>query len=101
MACVFCGKNQLLAAPLRPPFSGDIDPLEYKVFQVRENRGGPGRAVREKGKGGFQIVEAESLTIVDMVEEHPDLVEKIKERLLKIVRAYLDVGIIREEELLT
>lgn len=82
--------------------------INWKVLQVRTQSAGPGRGMTkakltEKGKehGGFKLVEGASLSIKEMLENpsYSDLVEGIRLRLVKIVRAYLDAGIITKEEL--
>ena len=99
LGCVFCGKSQYLFAPDHPPFSGEIDPLRFKIYQKRVAAGGPGRGNFTKGVGGFKVVDAESETIVQMMRTHPELVAKIKARVLQIVKAYLQAGIIQPREI--
>jgi len=82
--------------------------INWKVLQVRTQSAGPGRGITkakltEKGKehGGFKLVEGAGLSIKELLENpsYSDLVEGIRLRLAKIVRAYLDAGIITENDL--
>lgn len=100
LACIFCGHSALLSRiNLEKMDSWEID---WKVLQVREILPGPGRG--HKGKGrifGFPVIPSESLSIVEMAQNgsHPELLEAIKKRLTKIVRAYLAAGIIDPSDL--
>jgi len=83
---------------------GSFD-IDWKILQVRTQSAGPGRGITKaklKGKehGGFKLVEG-SLSIKEMLENtsYSDLTEGIKLRLVKIVKAYLDAGIITENDL--
>jgi len=76
--------------------------IDWVVLQVREMLAGPGRGKRIKGTDyGFPAIKEEGLSIIEMLdhEEHREVVEAIKGRLVKIVRAYLAAGIIEKEEL--
>jgi len=64
------------------------------VLQVREQKGG-------YGIGGFFLIPEESLTMEEMLEKlvYKYVVEGIKTRLLKLVTAYLEIGLLTKEEL--
>jgi hypothetical protein len=99
VACIFCGKSQYLFSPEKPPFGGDIEPLVYKVLQHRYVTGGPGRGNTVRGHGGFKVDPMASETIVQLLATHPAIVSSIRRRLLKIVKAYLEAGIIHRRDL--
>ncbi|MHA1262901.1 MAG: hypothetical protein ACTSSA_12555 [Candidatus Freyarchaeota archaeon] len=99
LACIFCGRSK----PLK---TIDLDKFEnwsidWAVLQTREILPGPGRGKRVKG-GGFPAIKTEGLSILDMLEdeEYAEYVEAIKKRLIMIVKAYLDAGIIKKSEIL-
>ena len=97
--CVFCGKNTLMnRIPLSSfeRFDGDWD-----LLQVREARPGPGRGMKEKGVGGFQLVPEMGMTITEMLDSsnHRDYALGVKRRLLVIVEEYLRIGVISSDEL--
>ena len=100
VSCIFCGKNVIREKlDLVKMSNWSID---WKVLQVREIRAGPGRGHRIKGEGyGFPAIPEESLSILEMIDDggYVDLVGAIKNRLTKIVKAYIDAGIINKEEL--
>lgn len=95
LACIFCGRSILLSRISPETFENwDID---WKVLQTREILAGPGRGKTIKGRGhGFPVLEGQSLSILEMAENnvHPDIVEGIKSRLTRIVKAYIEAGII-------
>ena len=101
LACPFCGKNVILEKV-------DLDRLgsnwsiDWKVLQIREMLPGPGRGHKGKTKEhGFPVIEEESLSIVDLAADpsYSEVVAAVKKRLITIVRAYVEAGIIRKEEL--
>ena len=100
IACIFCGKSVIREKiDLEKYDNWDID---WKVLQIREILPGPGRGKKVKGKSyGFPVVPEESLSIVEMVDnvEYKDIVEAIKGRLIKIVRGYIEAGIISKDEI--
>jgi len=80
-----------------------IEPADFNLVQFREPGGGPGRGRREKGVGGFQAVPELGMTIQDMLKdpEYRDLGLQIKDRLIQIVRSYMEAGILNIDELLS
>ena len=98
LACLFCGKSQYLSSLTEKSFKS-IEPLEWKILQVRQQH--PGRGKGHGGKG-FTLIPEECLSIMEMAKdpEYRELVELIKYRLVKIVRAYLSAGLIKKEDLI-
>ena len=100
IACIFCGKSVIREKiDLAKYENWDID---WKVLQIREILPGPGRGKKVKGGSyGFPVVPEESLSILEMVEsgDYDDVVEAIKGRLIKIVRAYIEARIISRDEI--
>ena len=98
LACIFCGRSRPLRT-LKLEKLGNWD-IGWVVLQVREIRAGPGRGRKGEG-GGFPAIRAEGLSILQMAEreEYREVVDAVKNRLIKIVRAYLQAGIIKESEL--
>ena len=93
LACIFCGKTIVKNKFKGEPFS--ITPTEFRLIQVRDSVGG------RKGQGFFDVPE-EGRTIVDMwggSKADRSIAECLKERLLTIVKDYLDHGIISSSEL--
>jgi len=98
LACIFCGRNR----PLRSGFSlgaMDIAPSEYGVITIRSVGPGPGRGhVGERGSGLRTI---DRLNIREALEnpEFSDIAGQVRDRLVTIVRSYIDAGVISLEEL--
>jgi len=101
--CIFCNMNK----PLRssrypdgvfeiPPWQGD--PAETPLVMFMEQSAGPGRGRREK-VGGW--VKTRELSLGDaMVDpEFEDLARDFKEKLVSLVRAYLENGVLQIDEL--
>lgn len=94
-----CGKNTLLK---RIPLSSfEKFNAGWDLLQVRVNRPGPGRSRKEKGVGGFQLVQELGMTISEMLDsnDHREYALGVKKRLLKIVEEYIRIGVISPEEL--
>ena len=101
LACVFCGKSVPLSR-IYPKTFENWD-ITWKIRQVREILPGPGRGIKVKGRGyGFPALEGQGLSILEMIENnvHPEIVEGIKSRLTKIVKAYIEAGIINPSDIL-
>ena len=93
LACIFCGKTIVKNKFKSEPFS--IAPTEFRIIQVRDSVGG------RKGQGFFDVPE-EGRTILDLwggSKADRSMAECLKERLLTIVKDYLDHGIINSSEL--
>ena len=100
VACIFCGRNVIRERLNLESFENWS--IDWKVLQVREMLAGPGRGHKIKGEGfGFPVIPEESLSILEMIDDggYADLVEAIKGRLLLIVKAYINAGIISKEEI--
>ena len=94
IACIMCGKTVYEKRFNAAPF--DISPRDYIVIQVRRAMGG--------GKGhGFPTIPGAGKNIVQMWNEgdprHREIAEVLKERLLNVVRDYIEAGIITKEEI--
>lgn len=105
LKCAFCGMSKPLYSNKYPggvltlkDFT--VDPSKYPLIQIREALPGPGRGNKEKGVGGFKTVG--EISISDMLEDpaYRALGLKIKDRLINIVKSYIEAGIISREELL-
>jgi hypothetical protein len=101
--CLFCGVNRPLVTKKRGEFrllELAIPPSEYPIIQIREARGGPGRGLRVKGKE-YGFVTVGEIPIVEMLRDprYAELAEGLKDRLLQIVRSYIEAGVIKPEEI--
>ena len=89
-----CGKTVVETRFDAAPF--DISPIDYRVLQVRQSVGG------RKGQGFFDMPE-EGKTIVEMWNggdpREREIAEALKDRLLNVVRDYIEAGIIAKEEI--
>ena len=94
LACIMCGKTVVETRFDAAPF--DIPPIDYRVLQVRQSVGG------RKGQGFFDMPE-EGKTIVEMWNggdpREREIAEALKDRLLNVVRDYIEAGIITKEEI--
>ena len=94
VACNFCGKTVSERRFVAAPF--DITPSEYRILQVRQQVGG------RKGQGFFDIPE-EGKNIVQMLNDgdprEREIAEALIERVLNVVRDYMEAGIITREEI--
>lgn len=93
LACVFCGKTIVKDKFKGEPFS--IAPTDFRLIQVRDQVGG------RKGQGFFDVPK-EGRTILDLwggSKADRSIAECLKERILTIVKDYLDHEIISPSEL--
>ena len=82
VSCAYCGQSSILRRFLNATF--DIDPLEYEIYTVREQRSGKGGT----DKGFFKI---EGKTIVHLAngsEQERAIARKIIDRIKAIYQAY-------------
>ncbi len=75
------------------------DPSDYPMIQLREVQAGPGRGHKGKGQGGWPVVGTLSAVEVFEDPEYRDLGLQVKDRLVAIVRSYMEAGIISLEEI--
>ena len=104
LACPFCNRNMLLnkidpdqLAKLETKEGISVDPLEWKIYQVREQRGGKGSPTRGiKAKGGFYLIPEESKSIIEMLEDEElkAYAEAVIERLKIIWSSYMKAGLV-------
>lgn len=104
LACPFCNRNMLLRkinadqlAELRTKEGIFIDPSEWRIYQVREQRGGRGSPEKGiKAKGGFYLLPEESKNIVEMLEdvELKPYAEAVIKRLKIIWNSYKEAGLL-------
>jgi len=98
LACIFCGRNR----PLKRGFSlGEltIDPAEYGVITIRSVGPGPGRGHKGVRGEGFRTIGR--LNIKEALEdpEFSDIAGQVRDRLIAIVRSYMDAGVLTIEDL--
>jgi len=98
LACPFCGRNR----PLNRGFSlGEmtIPPAEYGVITIRAVGPGPGRG--HKGVPGAGLHTINRLNIREALEnpQFSNIAGQVRDRLITIVRSYIDAGIINIEEI--
>lgn len=101
VVCPFCLWNR----PLKeyegnlPWGEFDGDPADTPVIHIRAATPGPGRGHKEKGVGGFPLVER--LSLAEALEDpaHAETAEAIRSRLVLIVRDYIKNGLIEIKEL--
>ncbi len=98
LACIFCGRNRPLSSSFR---LGEmtIEPSQYGVITIREVGPGPGRG--HKGERGEGLRTIGRLNIQEALEDpqYSDIAGQVRDRLIAIVRSYLDAGVISLEEL--
>ena len=83
-----------------------IDLESYLIMQVREGGGKKAGPSGKKGKGkapgsGFHTVAAESLTFEEALKnpEYANIVQGMKEQLLRLIETSKEIGFIKESEL--
>ncbi len=98
LACPFCGRNRPLSRSFR---LGEmtIPPDQYGVITIREVGPGPGRG--HKGERGEGLRTIGRLNIREALEDpqFSDIAGQVRDRLVAIVRSYIDAGIVSMEEL--
>lgn len=95
--CPLCSHSRVLKGRYAwKPEPFEIDPADFHVLTVREQKGG-------KGTGGFFNIPGRERTIADLFFSDDDfekiVAEALKERLLSVVRAWHEAGVLTEEDL--
>lgn len=110
VVCPLCGRNRVLERKEkeRTGWPNGI-PLDLKstfLLQVREGGGKKlgvgGRGYRGSAPGsGFHLVEDESLTLIQMVEngEYEEVLAGLKEQLLNVIRQSIEIGFVKRDEI--
>ena len=98
IACIFCGRNR----PLSHGFSlGEltIPPDEYGVITIREVGPGPGRG--HKGERGEGLRTVARLNIKEALDdpEFSHIAGQVRDRLVAIVRSYMEAGVISMDDI--
>ncbi len=98
LACLFCGRNR----PLRRGFSlGEltIPPDQYGIITIRTVGPGPGRGHKGERGEGFRTIAR--LNIREALEDpqYSDIAEQVRNRLITIVRSYMEAGVLTIEDL--
>ncbi len=98
LACIFCGRNR----PLKSGFRlGEmtIPPDQYGVITIREVGPGPGRGhVGERGEG-LRTIDRLNIKEALADPQFSDIAGQVRDRLIAIVRSYIDAGVIAVEEI--
>ncbi len=98
LACIFCGRNR----PLKSGFRlGEmtIPPDQYGVITIREVGPGPGRGhVGERGEG-LRTIDRLNIKEALVDPQFSDISGQVRDRLIAIVRSYIDAGVIAVEEI--
>ncbi len=98
LACPFCGRNRPLNSGFR---LGEltIPPAEYGIITVRSVGPGPGRGhVGESGEG-FRTIDRLNITEAMADGQFSDISGQVKDRLVAIIRSYIEAGAISLEEI--
>ena len=113
VVCPLCGFNKILRSAKRGQKEGKTEELKWPnidlnnafLLQVREGGGkkaGSGAKGRGKAPGsGFHLVEAESLTLSEMVGNpaYSEILSQMKDQLLQVIRQSLEIGFIHKGEI--
>lgn len=112
--CPLCGMNKIIQSVKRGKKVGrseelkwpNIDIMESFSVQVREGGGKKAGESGNKGRGkapgsGFHLVPSESLTLAEVLKnpEYADIVEGMKEQLIRVIKTSLETGLIKKAEL--
>jgi len=98
LACPFCGRNR----PINNDFRlGEmtIPPDQYGIITIRDVGPGPGRG--HKGEKGEGLRTIDRLNIKEALEnpEFSDIAGQVRDRLITIIRNYIEADIISIEEI--
>lgn len=112
-ACPVCGMNKIVTSAKRGKKAKPeelqwpiIDLKSYLILQVREGGGKKAGPSGKKGKGkapgsGFHTVPSESLTFSEILKkpEYAEIIEGMKEQLIRVIKTSVATGLIKKEEL--
>lgn len=101
VGCIFCGKASLKDRLNLEALANNYS-IDWNVLQVRACLPGPGAGKKGKNAStGWPLIEAACKSIVELNADpkYANLVEALKKRLIMIVKAYIEAGIIKKEEL--
>ena len=94
IVCPTCGRNRVMETKKKGKIGwpNDINLETTLLLQVRE---GGGRG------SGFHLVEDESLTLPEMIEDggYEDVLEGMKQQLLRVIKQSIDLGFIERNEI--
>ena len=96
--CIFCGRNR----PLRGDFrlgEMNIPPDQYGVISIREVGPGPGRGHKGERGEGLRTIDRLNIKEALMDPQFSDIAGQVRDRLITIVRSYIDAGVISMEEI--
>ena len=110
VVCPLCGRNRVLERKekgmLGWPNGVPLDLNSTFLLQVREGGGKKsgvgGRGYRGSAPGsGFHLVESESLTLSQMLENgsHEEILAGLKAQLLNVMKQSIELGFIKREEI--
>ncbi len=99
LACLFCGRNRPIGHSGFSLKAMVIDPSEYGIITIREVGPGPGRG--HKGERGEGLRTIDRLNIREALEDpqFSGIAGQVRDRLVTIVRSYIEAGIISMEEI--
>jgi len=112
VVCPLCGMNKIVTAKKRLEKGKPerltwptIDLKEAFMLQVREG-GGKKAGTGAKGKGkapgsGFHLVPSESLTLAEIMKDpsYSDILEEMKDQLLRLIKDCIKIGFIAKEDI--
>lgn len=112
VACGLCGMNKILRSEKRKDKDKPVE-LRWPSFSVKDAyilqvREGGGKKAGSGNKGlgkapgsGFHIIQSESLTLKEMMEnpQYENVLEGMKDQLLRLVKDSVEIGFIKKDEL--
>lgn len=99
LGCVMCGHSTHLSRLKQDSFEKFYG--EMNLLQIREAQPGPGRGRKEKGVGGFKVIDELSLSLPEMIAspEYREMGLGIKRGLLLRIKEYIRLGVITREDI--
>jgi len=92
LICPFCGHSLYMGYfEKSDPFKTPLEPLEFEVLQVREQR--PRQPRKTMTKGGFFLVPERCETILQLRKSNPALAHRIIERVKALAEGYESAGL--------